>query len=110
MKKRYLILTPLLIFAPTIMLAAELDDPLNTGGDINLVIGRLVQALLGIVGALALLMFVWGGFQWLTSMGAPDKVKKGKDTLIWATIGIAVIIMAYTLVKAVVSALESGTI
>ncbi len=109
MKKRYLLILALAAI-PTPLLAATLEDPLSSQGDITIVIGRLVQALLGIVGALALLMFVWGGFQWLTSMGAPDKIKKGKDTLVWATIGIAVIMMAYTLVKAVVSALESGTI
>lgn len=110
MKKKSLLIITALSLAPTIALAATLDDPLGSGGNINLVIGRLVQALLGVVGALALLMFVWGGFQWLTSMGSPDKVKKGKDTLIWAAIGIAIIMMAYTLVRAVVTALQSGTI
>ncbi len=95
---------------PCAALATQLDDPLTTGGDINVVIARLIQALLGVVGGLALLMFIWGGFLWLTSMGSPDKIKKGKDTLIWASIGIAMIIMSYALVKAVVSALESGTI
>ena len=94
---------------PMIATAATLTNPLGTT-DPRRVVANLITALLGITGALALLMFVWGGVQWLTSGGAPDKVKKGKDTLIWATIGLAVIIMAYALVKAVVTALESGTV
>ncbi len=108
--KKAIIVSVILIHLPNIALATQLEDPLSTGGDLNVVIARLIQALLGIVGGLALLMFIWGGFLWLTSMGSPDKIKKGKDTLIWATIGIAIILMAYTLVKTVIMALESGTV
>ncbi len=61
-------------------------------------IGRIIKAILGLVGALALGMFVYGGFTWLTSAGSPDKIKKGKDILIWATIGLIVIFTSYTLV------------
>lgn len=61
-------------------------------------IGRIIKAILGLVGALALAMFVYGGFTWLTSAGSPDKIKKGKDILIWATIGLIVIFTSYTLV------------
>ncbi|MBU1146376.1 pilin [Patescibacteria group bacterium] len=61
-------------------------------------IGRIIKAILGLVGALALAMFVFGGFTWLTSAGSPDKIKKGKDILIWATIGLIVIFTSYTLV------------
>ena len=75
-----------------------------------MVIGNIIQALLGITGALALLMFVWGGFQWLISGGSPERVKKGKDTLIWATLGIVIIITAYTLVYAIVSGLSTGSL
>jgi hypothetical protein len=68
-------------------------------------IGSIIQAVLGIVGALALLMFVYGGFMWLTSGGSPDKIKKGKDILIWAVIGLAVIFASYALVDFVIRAL-----
>ncbi|MBT5808628.1 hypothetical protein HOI18_05140 [Candidatus Uhrbacteria bacterium] len=89
--------------------AASLTDPLQ-GADIVVVISRIIKAILGIVGAIALLMFVWGGLQWVLSAGSPDKIKKGKDTLVWAVIGLTVIIAAYALVIAVVTALEAGQI
>ncbi|MBI5794431.1 hypothetical protein HZA87_05145 [Candidatus Uhrbacteria bacterium] len=94
---------------PRFTYATELTNPLGTT-DITVIIARLIQAILGITGAVALLMFIWGGFQWLISGGSPEKVKKGKETLIWAVIGLAVIVGAYMLVSAVVSALESGTV
>lgn len=105
---RYLTIE-LLLGAPLLLHAASLTNPLATT-EVSTVIGRLIQALLGITGAIALLMFIWGGFQWLISGGSPEKVKKGKETLIWAVIGLAVIVGAYMLVSAVVSALESGTL
>ena len=110
----FLGLTTLFLSSPKLLLAAELSNPLDpfASGNVSVttIIARLIQALLGITGAVALLMFIWGGFQWLISGGTPEKVKKGKETLTWAVIGLAVIIGAYMLVSTVVSALESGTI
>jgi len=62
-------------------------------------IGRIINSALGIVGSLALLMFIYGGFIWLTSAGSADKVTKGKNVLIWATIGLIVIFMSYAATK-----------
>lgn len=83
---------------PLIVHAAPLYNPL---GEVSLpiLIGRAIQAVLGITGSLALLMFVWGGFVWLTSAGVPARIKSGRDTLMWASIGIAVIFGAYALVN-----------
>ncbi len=67
-------------------------------------IGRIIKTVLGVVGALALAMFVFGGFTWLTSAGSADKIKKGKDILIWATIGLIVIFTSYTLVDFILTA------
>jgi hypothetical protein len=56
------------------------------------------------VGAVALLMFVYGGLLWLTSGGAADKVNKGKEVMVWAVIGLVVIFSSYGLVKFVFGA------
>jgi hypothetical protein len=93
---------------PSVAFAA-LENPLGET-DIRLIIGRIISALLGISGALALLMFVWGGMQWLTSGGNTDRIKKGKDTLVWAVIGLVVIFTSYAIVRAVITALSTGTI
>lgn len=67
-------------------------------------IGRIIKTVLGVVGALALAMFVFGGFTWLTSGGSPDKIKKGKDILMWAVIGLVIIFTSYTLVDFILTA------
>jgi energy-converting hydrogenase Eha subunit E len=55
-------------------------------------------------------MFVWGGFQYLLSAGDDNKVKKGKETIKNAALGIVIIFLAYTAVNALIVALQSGTV
>lgn len=69
------------------------------------IIGNIIKWAFGIVGSIALLMIIWGGMQWLTSMGNSDKVEKGKNTLIWASIGLVIIFGAYTIASFVITAL-----
>jgi len=81
------------------------DDEGQPITDIVPLIGRVIKTALGVVGAIALLMFVYGGLIWLTSGGTPDKIKKGMDVLLWAAIGLVVIFASYTLVDFVFTAL-----
>jgi len=78
-----------------------LPNPLGgtTGTDVNLLIGQVINAVLGIVGSLALVMFIYGGLTWMTAAGNKEKIQKGKDILIWATIGLIIIFSAYAIVK-----------
>lgn len=62
-------------------------------------IGKIINAVLGIVGSLALLMFVYGGLTWMTSSGSQEKVKKGRDIIVWSAIGLAIIFASYGLVR-----------
>lgn len=58
------------------------------------VAGNIVQLIFGLTGSLAFLMFVWGGFQFVTAMGDDSKVKKGKDVMRNAVIGILIIMLS----------------
>jgi hypothetical protein len=81
---------------------AKLENPLGDDVTVPILIGRVIRALLGVSGALALLMFVIGGMRWLLSQGAPEKIKSGRDTLIWSAVGLGVIFTAYSLVNFVI--------
>ncbi len=67
--------------------------------------GRFVNLFVGISGSVALLMFVYGGFLWLTSAGDDQKVNKGRSAMTWAVIGLIVIFGAYAILSALFSAL-----
>lgn len=69
-------------------------------------IGRVLNAILGIVGAVALLMFVWGGFQWMTAAGNTEQAGKAKKTLVWASLGLIAIFGSYAILSFVISSLS----
>lgn len=76
-----------------------LDNPLGDKVTIPLLIGRIIKGILGVVGSIALLMFVYGGIIWMTSAGNNELVQRGKDILIWASIGLVTIFGAYSVVN-----------
>ena len=98
-----------LAWAPAIANAVELPNPLGEES-VPKLIGRIISAALSVVGSLALLMFVYGGFLWLASRGDPKLIEKGKNTIMWATFGLAIIFGAYVLVKTVINAVATGGI
>lgn len=92
---------------PSMASAATLYNPLGEAS-VPQLIGRVIQIVLGVSGSLALLMFVYGGLIWLTASGEPGKIDKGRKTLIWATIGIAVLFGAFSLANFVITGLGSA--
>ena len=96
--------------------AGSLTNPLSsvcsaktTGQQcIQLIIGNVIKAALGVVGSIALLMMTWGGYRWLTAMGNSERVEKGKDTLIWAALGLVVIFGAYAVTSYIITKLVAG--
>ena len=87
-----------------------LDNPLGgkEPADINKLIGNIINAILGVVGSLSLLMFIYGGLVWMTAAGSKEKIQKGKDILVWSTVGLVVIFMSYAIVKFVLTDLIQG--
>jgi Type IV secretion system pilin len=71
------------------------------------VLGSVIKTAMGIVGSIALLMAVWGGFLWLTSMGNESRVETGKKTLIWAILGLVLIFGAYALTTYIFTAITT---
>ncbi|MFA5211599.1 MAG: pilin [Patescibacteria group bacterium] len=58
-----------------------------------------VRWLFGIIGGLALVMFVYGGILMIISFGNEDKIKQGKNAIIASVIGMVIAFGAYLLIK-----------
>ncbi len=76
----------------------KLENPLSVDS-VPALINSVIKGIMGIVGAVALLYLVLGGLTWLTSQGSPDRVKKGKETLVWAVSGLAMIFFSYAILN-----------
>jgi hypothetical protein len=76
-----------------------LPNPITAGTDIPTIIGMVIKGVLGIIGAISLFMIFFGAWKWQTSLGNPEKVKAGTNTIIWATVGIAVVFASYMILN-----------
>lgn len=85
-----------------------LPNPLGTS-DPAVIIGRIIRTFTGFAGGIGLLMFVYGGFIWLTSFGNPERIKKGQDLLLWTTIGLAIMFSSYIVARYIITAVTRGT-
>lgn len=84
--------------------AGQYDIPnfLNTDEPADL-IGRIIKIIVGFCGVIALFMFLYGGTLWLISSGREAYVDKGRDTMLWSAIGLAIVFGSYILVNFVFS-------
>lgn len=66
---------------------------------------NIFDYVLGIVGALALLAFVYGGILFLFSAGNSEQIEKGKKVLTGAVIGLFVIFTSYMIINFIAQSL-----
>lgn len=70
----------------------------------NSLFQRITNILLFLVGSVAVIMLVVGGFRYVLSGGDQNQVTAAKNTILYAVIGIIVAILAYAAVDFVVGA------
>lgn len=73
--------------------------------DPRVLLGKIIGAALGVVGSISLVIFLYGGFTWMTSGGKPERVQHGRDLIVWASIGLFVIFASFAMVKWVLEAI-----
>lgn len=76
--------------------------------DVPSLLGSIIKYALGIVGSAALLMFVLGGFWWLTSGGNEERIARGTKTMLWAAIGVAAVLASWFILNAYTAYLSAG--
>ncbi len=98
----FILLIGLMSAMPEALYAAGTTQSLpNPLGEITIqaLAGRLIRAALGIIGTIALAVFIYGGFLFLTAAGNPKGVETGKEAMKWAVAGIAIILFSYVIVN-----------
>jgi hypothetical protein len=70
---------------------------------------QLIRYFLAGVAIVSTLMFIWGGYLFLTSAGNAEQVKKGKDVILWSSVGIVVILGSWVLIQFLLQGLTGST-
>lgn len=77
-------------------------DMTNSGGsakqDLPDIITTIINVMLFIAGALAVIMIIYGGIRYITAHGDEKQVKVAKDTIVYSVVGLIIAILAYALV------------
>ena len=68
---------------------------------------KVVNIMLFVIGAVAVIMLIYGGVKYVTSGGAQDKVAEAKNTILYAIVGIVVALLAFAVVNFVVTGLAA---
>lgn len=69
------------------------------------IVRDIVNIILYVLGAIAVIMIIIGGFRYVLSGGDSSSVTAAKNTIFYAVIGLIVAILAYAIVNFVVNSL-----
>jgi len=71
-------------------------------------IPAIINAIIGVLGLVAVVVMIIGGINYMTSSGDAGKVKKAKDTILYGLIGLIICVLAFAIVNFVISNIING--
>ncbi|MEK7570211.1 MAG: hypothetical protein AAB515_02120 [Patescibacteria group bacterium] len=93
--------------------ALSFEDPSLTIGvgsaDLKETVLNIITFVLGLLGLIAVIMILYGGFIWLTAGGNEDKVGSAKKIISAAIVGLIVILLSWAIVNFVVKSTVNVT-
>jgi hypothetical protein len=121
MKKSYILTIALvavlgLVLLPQIASAISIDTGIQyataTGlgtKDIRTTVASIIQVAMGLLGIIAVLIVLLGGFKWMVAGGSDEKVKEARKLIIAGVTGLIIILCAYAIANFVISSILNAT-
>ena len=104
---------PAIVFAADDLGLTNLETVRGGSGvgstDMVTMIGGIINVVMGLLGVVAVLVILYGGFMWMTASGNEEKVGKAKKLIIAGIIGLVVIFAAFAIASFVISNLGTQT-
>lgn len=80
----------------------------NSTGGLEALARNVVNIFSIVIGAVAIIMLLYGGFRYITSGGDSGRVGNAKNTLLYAIIGLVVVALAQLIVNFVLGAASNA--
>ena len=77
--------------------------------DVRTTIASIINVMLGLLGVIAVVIILIGGFKWMTAMGNTENVDSAKKLIFQGIIGLVIILSAYAIANFVVISLLNAT-
>jgi hypothetical protein len=84
------------------------NDPGNGLSGLGNIAKKIVDIFSVLVGIVAVIMIIYGGFRYITSGGDSGSVGNAKNTLIYAIVGLVIVALAQVIVRFVLSTTSSA--
>ena len=84
--------------------ATTVPDP--SGGVTN-TIAKIINILSVIIGAIAVVMIIIGGFRYVTSGGNAESTKSARQTIVYAIVGLIIVALAQVIVHFVLHSVST---
>lgn len=88
---------------PLSILATQLPEEVPGGNTLKQNVVGILNAVIGVLSFVCVVVIVYGGIQYMTSSGDAGKVKKGKDTILYGVIGLIICVLAFAIVNFIIS-------
>lgn len=63
---------------------------------------NILNAIIGVLGIVCVIVMIIGGITYMTSSGDTEKVKKGRNTILYGLIGLVICALAFAIVNFVI--------
>ena len=68
----------------------------------------IINVALSVLGLVAVIMIIMGGFSFMTSTGDATKVTKAKNTILYGVVGLVIALLAFAIVNFVLGEVFKG--
>ncbi len=77
--------------------------------DVRITIANIIRVAMGLLGIVAVLIILIGGFKYMTAMGNEESVKKAKQLIYSGIIGLIIVLTAYAIATFVINSIIGAT-
>lgn len=77
--------------------------------DIRITVARIIRTFMGLLGIIAVVLILYGGFLWMTAAGNEEQVDKARKVLTQSVIGLAIILSSVAITQFVLNRLLEAT-
>ena len=77
--------------------------------DIRVTVASIIRTAMGLLGIVAVVIILIGGFKWMTAGGNEEQTGEAKSWIFSGVIGLAIILSAYALATFIINSLVTAT-
>ena len=123
LKKAFATLAALSMLAPSLALAQPVTPQVTPSDlgiqygaatglgskDIRVTVASIIKTAMGLLGIVAVVIILIGGFKWMTAGGNDEQTGEAKKWIFSGVIGLAIILSAYALATYIINSLVTAT-